>query len=35
MYLEIFLADFAVFCVFGGISRDLVEIPEFCGSVTA
>ena len=34
MYLEIFLADFAVFCFFGGISRDFVEIPEFRGSAT-
>ena len=29
MYLEIFLADFAVFRVFGGISRDFAEKPEF------
>ena len=35
MYLEIFLADFAVFRVFWGISRDFAEIPEFRGSVTA
>ena len=28
MYLEIFLADFAVFRVFLGISRDFAEIPE-------
>ena len=35
MYLEIFLADFAVFHFFGGISRDLAEIPEFRGSATA
>ena len=36
MYLEIFLADFAVFCVFWGISRDFAEIPEFLrGSATA
>ena len=35
MYLEIFLADFAVFCVFLGISRDFAEIPEFRGSATA
>ena len=35
MYLEIFLADFAVFRVFLGISRDFAEIPEFRGSVTA
>ena len=35
MYLEIFLADFAVFRVFEGISRDFVEIPEFRGSATA
>ena len=35
MYLEIFLADFAVFRVFLGISRDFAEIPEFCGSATA
>ena len=34
MYLEIFLADFAVFCVFLGISRDFAEIPEFRGSAT-
>ena len=35
MYLEIFLADFAVFRVFLGISRDFAEIPEFGGSATA
>ena len=35
MYLEIFLADFPVFRVFGGISRDFAEIPEFRGSATA
>ena len=35
MYLEIFLADFAVFRVFFGILRDFVEIPEFRGSATA
>ena len=35
MYLEIFLADFAVFRVFFGISRDFAEIPEFRGSATA
>ena len=35
MYLEIFLADFAVFRVLGGISRDFAEIPEFRGSATA
>ena len=35
MYLEIFLADFAVFRVFGGISRDFAEMPEFRGSATA
>ena len=35
MYLEIFLAGFAVFRFFGGISRDLAEIPEFHGSATA
>ena len=35
MYLEIFLVDFAVFRVFGGISRDFAEIPEFRGSATA
>ena len=29
MYLEIFLADFTVFRVFLGISRDFGEIPEF------
>ena len=34
MYLEIFLADFAVFRVFGGISQDFAEIPEFRGSAT-
>ena len=28
MYLEIFLADFAVFRVFLGISRDFAEIPD-------
>ena len=35
MHLEIFLADFAVFRVFWGISRDFAEIPEFRGSATA
>ena len=35
MYLEISLADFAVFRVFLGISRDFAEIPEFRGSATA
>ena len=35
MYLEIFLADFAVFRVFLGISRDFAEIPEFRGSAAA
>ena len=35
MYLEIFLADFAVFRFFLGISRDFAEIPEFRGSATA
>ena len=35
MYLEIFQADFAVFRVFLGISRDFAEIPEFRGSATA
>ena len=35
MYLEIFLADFAVFRVFLGISRDFAEIPEFRGFATA
>ena len=35
MYLEIFLADFAVFRAFWGISRDFVEIPKFRGSATA
>ena len=35
MHLEIFLADFAVFRVFLGISRDFVEIPEFRGFATA
>ena len=34
MYLEIFLADFAVFRSFLGISRDFAEIPKFCGSAT-
>ena len=34
-YLEIFLAEFAVFRVFWGISRDFAEIPEFRGSATA
>ena len=35
MYLEIFLADFADFRVFLGISRDFAEIPEFRGPATA
>ena len=35
MYLEIFLADFAVFRFFGGISQDFAEIPEFRRSATA
>ena len=35
MYLEIFLADFATFRVFWGISWDFMEIPEFRGSATA
>ena len=35
MYLEIFVADFAVFRVFWGISRDFAEISEFRGSATA
>ena len=35
MYLEIFLADFAVFRVFLGISRDFAEKPEFRESATA
>ena len=35
MYLEKFLAGFAVFRVFLGISRDFVEIPEFRRSATA
>ena len=35
MYLEIFLADFAVFRVFLGISWDFAEMPEFRGSATA
>ena len=35
MYLEIFQADFAVFRVFLGISRDFAEIPEFRGSAIA
>ena len=29
------LADFAVFRIFGGISQDFAEIPEFRGSATA
>ena len=35
MYLEIFPADFVVFRVFLGISRDFAEIPEFRRSATA
>ena len=35
MYLEIFLADFAAFCVFWGISRDFAGMPEFRWSATA
>ena len=35
MYLEISPADFAVFRIFGGISRDFAEKPEFRGSATA
>ena len=35
MHLEIFLADFAVFRVFWGISRDFAETPEFRRSATA
>ena len=35
MYLEIFLADFAVCRVFWGISRDFAGMPEFRGSATA
>ena len=35
MYLEIVLADFVVFRVFLGISRDFAEVPEFRGSATA
>ena len=35
MYLEIFLADFAVFRVFWGISRDFAGFPEFRRSATA
>ena len=35
MSLEIFLANFAVFHVFLGISRDFEGIPEFRGSATA
>jgi len=35
MYLEIFLTDFAVFCVVLGISQDFAEIPEFRRSATA
>ena len=35
MYLEIFLADFAVCRVFWGISRDFTGMPEFRGSATA
>ena len=34
MYLEIFLADFAVFRVFWGNSRDFAENPEIRGSAT-
>ena len=34
MYLDLFLADFAVFQVFFGISRDFAKIPEFRGSAT-
>ena len=33
--MEICLADFAVFRVFWGISRDFEEMPEFRGSATA
>ena len=33
-YLEIFLADFAVFRVFLGILQDFAEILEFCRSAT-
>ena len=35
MYLEIVLADFVVFRVFLGISRDFAEVSEFRGSATA
>ena len=35
MYLDLFLADFTVFRIFGGISRDFAEIPEYRGSATA
>ena len=35
MYLAIFLADFAVFRVSLGISRDFAEVPEFRGSAFA
>ena len=35
MYWEIFLADFTLFRVFGGISQDFAEIPEFRRSALA
>ena len=35
MYLEIFLADLAVFRVFWGTSWDFAEKPEIRGSATA
>ena len=35
MYLEIFLVDFVVFCMFLEILWDFAEIPEFRGSATA
>ena len=35
LYLEIFLADFTVYRVLLGISRDFAEKPEFRGSATA
>ena len=34
MYLEIFLADFTVYHVLLGISRDFAEKPEFRGSAS-
>ena len=35
MYLIRFLPNFAVFCVFLGISRDFADLREFRGSATA